>query len=570
MMPVGPSIARFLLIAGLTSLLFACGGSGGEAMVNKPELAHGLSGSDHNQVPATVADVEAPAAPPAKPPGDGVMLSGKLTFDAVPFYQAPHGGLNYAANEVRPVRGVSVQLISDHDQVLATTLSDQLGFYRFDVEPDSTVRVRVLAQLVGQPPASWNIQVADNTQNGARYMMQGALAHIGQSDQVRNLHAPSGWTGSGYDGSRSAGPFAILEAVHSALDAVVAVDAALTLRPLTIYWSTNNTTVRGDYSQGQIGTSFYTTAGPAIYLLGHADSDSDEYDRAVVQHELAHFLEHELGRADSIGGSHSVTSRLDLRVAFAEGWGNAFAAIVSGDPVYRDSRGKLQAQGFSIDVRQTGYGRQGWFSEGAMQALLYQVADRREGLGLGFEALYRVMTDREYREFAGVASIYSFAETLQQLYPAHRNNITRLLRSEHIYGTGWLGDNEINNGGSDNALPVYTRMAPGDTVDLCSDNGTQEYNGLGVRRLVYFNAPQNGNYTFEATRNGAGLSATRPRLRLLRGNNVLLHSAPGKNNQAVIRKTLTAGHYVLEIYEDTNIDNISTTGGLACFSVAAY
>ncbi len=569
-MPVGPRIARLLVIAGLTSLLIACGGSGGEAVVNKPDIAHGLSGTDHSPVPASDTGLAVPDAPPASLPGDGVMLSGRLTFDAVPFYSALHGGLNYAATEARPIRGITVQLIGDRDQVVATTQSDQQGYYRFAVVPDSTVRVRVLAQLLGRAPASWNIQVADNTQSDARYIMQGALARIGQSDQVRNLHAPSGWTGMGYDGTRSAGPFAILDAVHSALDAVVAVDAALTLRPLTIYWSANNTTVRGDYSQGHIGTSFYTTAGPAIYILGHADSDSDEYDRAVVQHELAHFLEHELGRADSIGGHHGVTSRLDLRVAFAEAWGNVFAAVVSGDPVYRDSRGKLQAGGFSIDVRQTTYGRQGWFSEGAIQALLYQVADDRHGLGLGFEALYRVLTDPEYRSFAGVASIYSFAEKLRQLYPAHRDRITGLLHSAHIYGTGWLGDNETNNGGSANALPVYTQMAPGDAVDLCSDNGTQEYNGLGVRRLVYFNAPQNGNYTFEATRSGAGLAATRPRLRLLQGNTVLFHSAPGKSNQAVIRKALSAGHYVLELYEDTNIDNISTTGGLACFTVAAY
>lgn len=569
-MSAGPYIIRLLLIAGLAALLSACGGSGGDAIINKPDAPQSLHGSDSPQVPAIDPGTVTDDIPSDAPAGVGVKLTGKLTFDAVPFNQDSRVGLNYAATASLPARGITVQLINDRQQVVATGQTDQYGHYRFEVKPDSTVQVRVLAQLLGQSPASWDIHVADNTRNDARYMLQGELTRIGQSDQVRNLHAASGWTGSGYDGSRSAGPFAILDAIYAALDTVVAVDPMLTLRPLTIYWSPNNTTVRGELNQGHIGTSFYTTAGPAIYILGHADNDSDEYDRAVVQHELGHFLEHELSRSDSLGGGHSVTSRLDLRVAYAEAWSNAFTAIASGDPVYRDSMGKLQAKGFSVDVRNTGYGRQGWFNEGAIQALLYRVSDSQQGLGLGFEALYRVMTDSRYREFTGVASIYSFAETLKQLYPARRDDITQLLQEANIYGSGWLGEKETNNGDSEHALPVYTRMTSGDQVDLCSDSSAQEYNGLGVRRLIYFNAPQNRNYTFEAKRSGGNLSATRPRLRLLRGNKVLLHSAPGVTDRIVVEKTLTTGDYVLEIYEDTNIDRISTTGGLACFTVAAY
>lgn len=570
-MSAGPSIIRLLLIAGLAALLFACGGSGGDSIINKPEAPQSLTGTDNPSIPTTAPETLDDAAPFSNmPSGTGVRLTGKLTFDAVPFYQSSRAGLDYSATESRPARGITVQLINDQNQVIAMERTDRYGHYQFDVKPDSTVQVRVLAQLLGKHPASWDIQVADNTRNDARYMMQGALARIGQSDQVRNLHAASGWNGSGYDGSRSAGPFAILDAIYTALEAVVAVDSELTLRPLTIYWSPENTTVRGDYSQGQIGTSFYTTAGPAIYILGHADNDSDEYDRAVVQHELGHFLEHELSRSDSLGGSHSVTSRLDLRVAYAEGWGNAFTAIVSGDPVYRDSMGPLQSKGFSIDVRNTGYGRQGWFNEGTIQALLYRVANDQLGLGLGFEALYRVMTDPQYRQFTGVASVYSFAETLKQHYPARHDEIEQLLWEAQIFGTGWLGENETNNGYSDHALPVYTQMVPGDQVNLCSDNSTQEYNGLGVRRLVFFNAPQDRSYTFEANRSGGSLSSTRPRLRLLRGNRALFHSVAGNIDQVSIRKTLTKGHYVLEIYEDMNIDRISTTGGLACFTVAVY
>ena len=87
-------------------------------------------------------------------------------------------------------------------------------------------------------------------------------------------------------------------------------------------------------------------------MLGAADNDTDEYDQHVVAHEFQHFLEDQVSRSDTPGGPHSLDERLDMRVAFSEGFANAFSAMVLNDPVYRDSFGASQGQVYRFDVEQ--------------------------------------------------------------------------------------------------------------------------------------------------------------------------------------------------------------------------
>jgi len=84
---------------------------------------------------------------------------------------------------------------------------------------------------------------------------------------------------------------------------------------------------------GLIGTTHFDGDGN-LYILGDADSDTDEYDDHVIIHEWGHYFEQSFSRADSIGGPHGSGDRLDIRVAFGEGWGNAFSAIATDNPIY--------------------------------------------------------------------------------------------------------------------------------------------------------------------------------------------------------------------------------------------
>ena len=78
-------------------------------------------------------------------------------------------------------------------------------------------------------------------------------------------------------------------------------------------------------------------ASQHIALLADLTEDTDEFDQHVIAHEFGHYIEYNFSRADNIGGSHGLGDKLDPRVAFGEGFGYAFAAIVLNDPVARDT-----------------------------------------------------------------------------------------------------------------------------------------------------------------------------------------------------------------------------------------
>src|SRR5690625_6118882 len=71
-------------------------------------------------------------------------------------------------------------------------------------------------------------------------------------------------------------------------------------------------------------------------------------------HEWCHYLEHRLYRSDTPGGPHSRQSFLDMRVAFSEGFANAFAAMMLDDPLFRDTLGPVQGKGGSFVVGRSG------------------------------------------------------------------------------------------------------------------------------------------------------------------------------------------------------------------------
>jgi len=167
------------------------------------------------------------------------------------------------------------------------------------------------------------------------YVMDGAAFNILSSDiSNENLHAVSGWSiaDSAYTSTRVAAPFAILDSIYVAMKSVLDVHSIVVLPALRINWSVNNTTSSGSLAAGQIGTSHYN--GSDIYILGAENNDTDEYDEHVIIHEWGHYFEDKLSRSDSVGGSHTGSDILDIRVAFSEGFGNAFSGIASGDSFY--------------------------------------------------------------------------------------------------------------------------------------------------------------------------------------------------------------------------------------------
>lgn len=560
---------RIGFVLAATVVLNACG-SGGSSAAPPPSQT-----SAPTQSTSAAEDIASPQSDPNTPPvprptSSKLILSGRITYDRVPFDSRSSRGLDYSRTHPQPARGVTVQLLDHHDRVHTNGVTDADGHYRFEIDKNQSLRVRVLAELRGNKgAASWDIQVRDNTAGNAQYVLDGALAAVGDSGaQTRNLHAASGWDGSRYAAPRSAAPFAILDSLYDALQVVIDADPEVFLPPLAVYWSEKNIAISGDSADGYIGTSFYTSAGPSIYLLGSADNDSDEYDRGVVQHEFGHYLEHQLSRSESIGGSHSQISRLDMRVAFGEAWGSAFSAMVSGDPLYRDSYGANQQWGFTINLDHRPGGTQGWFSEASIQALLYRLFKGTEKHpGLGFKPFYDVLTSKSYLSFDGFASIYAFRAELEAQHPHLADTLTAKLRHYGIHGTGWYGEGETNNAGSPVTLPIYHQLTLGQTLNVCSASDSQKYNGVDVRRFLRIHLPHTRHYAVTAMRRGGHLPQTNPQLRVYQQGSQVATLLNGTPNREDARLYLPHGDYVFEVYEERNAEHNRDTGGLACFDV---
>jgi hypothetical protein len=577
---------RLLLIGALGAALSACSGGG----------------SDDPAPPAN--------APPASTPTT-VTVSGAVTFDFVPAVASSSnlrfGGLDYAATVPRPARGVTVELLQGQT-VAASTTTDASGQYSFSAPASTEVSVRVRAEMLRVGAPSWDFRVVDNVNSNALYTLAGTAFDTGTAAVTRNLHAPSGWGGSSYTATRSAAPFAILDVVYDAVQLVLTAAPSTNFPALRLHWSTQNVPVSGT-NPGEIGSSRYRTS-EGIYLLGAANQDTDEYDRHVIAHEWGHYLEDRFSRSDSIGGPHTLTDQLDMRLAFGEAFGNAFAGMVTGKSVYVDTHSAGQARGFSFDLEQSPTRinpNPGWFNEESLQSLLWDIFDggrdlppggttTLDDLELGFQPIHAVLTGPQ-RTTRALTSIFPFVHALKTARPADRPLIDALTSSQRIaaiadeYGTG-----ETNIGVPTKRTEsqvradfnsVYSSVTVGGgPVNVCSlDDYTSALTGaenkLASRRFVRFNVQSAGAHTITA-RAVAPLNAPAdPDLRLHAGGQVFSSDAEPDPVACTVNlpqgcvetftRQLSLGEHVLEVYEWTNTNEVDDPEnppiGRTCFNV---
>lgn len=540
------------------------------------------------------------SAAPAEP---GVTIRGKVTFDSVPV--VPGHGLVYTQTTARPARGVTVELL-ENGTAIASTTTDAEGNYSFrGVGQNRDVALRVRAEMLRIGAPSWDFRVVDNVNGEALYTLAGAVFNTGASNVTRNLHAPSGWTGSAYTEPRSAAPFAILDVAYDAVQLVLTAQPDIVFPPLKFHWSTANVPASGP-APGEIGSSRFRP-GVGILLVGAADQDTDEYDRHVIAHELGHYLEHSFSRSDSIGGRHALSDQLDMRVAFSEAWGSAFAAMATGDSVYVDSHGAGQARAFSFDLEQspsTDNPNPGWFNEWSLQSLIYDLYDNGrdrppdtfiiDDLALGFGPIWAALVS-EQRTTRALTSVFPFIHALKTARPADQPLIDSLTTSQRIapvtdeYGTGQTnfgiptGDRSEQEVRADFST-VYDSLAVGTTLqNVCSlvDYTSRETGGenkLASRRFVRFTVTNPGRHTITVRARGPLTVPADPDVVLHFGGMTIESSAPPNCTAAApetcvetFSPVLDAGEHVLEVYEWTNTNPLDDPDyppiGRTCFDV---
>ena len=524
-----------------------------------------------------------------------VTLSGLLQYEYVNRGAGQSNGLNFNDIDERPIRGATVQAIdAGTQQVLATATADATGNYSLTVPSQRNVFVRVRSELKQGGAPAWDVEVRDNTSNTTQalsarpiYALDGAAADTGIANSVRNLTARTGWGGTSYTGPRAAAPFAVLDTIYESVQFVVAVDPVVVLPPLDAFWSVNNCPTQGNIDTGDIGTSFYRTDIDSLFLLGCANVDTEEFDSHVIAHEWGHYFEDVLSRSDSIGGQHSGSERLDMRLAFGEGWGNAVAGMILDNPVYRDSFGTAQGQSFQFSVEGDTNSNLGWFNEFSVQFVLYDLydsnADGVDNVNLGFAPLYGVLTG-EQRNTAAFTSVFPFLTALRNDVPGEIPGIDAIAAAEGINSAQIdpFGSNETNDaGGNPDVLPIYTPVGVGTNAVVCMtrsfDPGSVG-NKLGLYRYLRFSLNAQTTLTFNITKaaSPAVAEATDPDILIYR-TGVVQNPPSGTPNIRIGESgvvdsetatfTLPAGDYVAEIYEFNNIAGSPLTAPRVCFDV---
>ena len=453
------------------------------------------------------AKIEVPAfAVPVSAQGGDVSAMATFTVSGLVQYQKyglASSRIDYTSGATTfPVRRAIVQIMSGLTPI-ATGLTNDAGNYSISVTTSATsLTVRVLARSTvvnytadGLGPnncagGGWDIRVVNNATNNSasqssadlrpQYALDSSSITVTGSALTQNMTAAMVFnntaTAPAYSYTERAGaPFALLDTAISAVETACQGRANITFPTLYMNWSRDNTTASGNRYQGNISTSFFTTETTArtanLYILGKVNVDTDELDTHVVAHEFGHFLENKIYRSDSIGGRHSLTDSLDPRLAFGEGFGNAFSGIVHADPYYIDTSDTSQQSGFTIDVSQvpSSNNDRGPWSERSMQYMLYHMAEQRGSFG----------------------AIHNVLENFQKTSQASTNGLTFISYYAQQYGqtgddlsTTWGNAGTLNSpinalctGSCSAGSPVYS---PWDTDNDLGNayTGTRSYNQL--------------------------------------------------------------------------------------------
>ncbi|MEQ3697397.1 MAG: hypothetical protein ABNH02_10640 [Pseudomonadales bacterium] len=497
-------------------------------------------------------------------------ISGRVTYEDVP---ATRSGLDYANTESKPVRGAVVELVDQQNNILQTSVTRANGRYDFAAIPlDEAVRVRVKAALVNQQDSLY-VKVVDNTQNFSLYAAETELGSLRALGSTRDLHLASGWRNGSYAEPRSAAPFAILDTLYGVSTSVTQNLPSIVLPNLEVYWSTLNVPEDGDVTAGKIGTDSYFDS--VIYLLGAEDVDTTEYDDGTIAHEWVHFFQDVISRDDSIGGSHSGNDRLDLRVAFSEGYATGLGVFLMDGTEYIDTYGSGQGDAFVLDPESTSTNIKGWYNEVSVMSLIYDVLDTSADDQLEIPLASILALHQNLQAAPEFISIFSWASRLfPTLSSSEAGQFDDLLNRQSINPTGIdrLGTNEQNDAGSTLTLPIIDTLSLNNPLVRCINDEYGTYNKLGNSRFYRFQAIAGVNYSIEVRRVSGGNYPTSvtpgdPDFFIYYEDSFLAVGGSGEENREDVTFTATqSGEHRLALREYLISEDLTPRDDTYCYS----
>jgi hypothetical protein len=461
-------------------------------------------------------------------------LTGRIRFVRIPFGTSTFAGLNYGSPQNQPARGVTVRAIpAGGGDELATAVTDANGDYAMTVTPNASVTIEVVAEMFRDGPLpNWNFTVRDlpasptpipNPLPNPHTYTDGVAFNAGSG--AHDVLIPSGFNASGaVIGTRASAPFAILDTLYQGVSLVRSAAPNTNFPELVVDWGPTNIP--------EDGTFFTTGTVQHIVLTADVTADTDEFDQHVIAHEFGHYIEYNFSRADNIGGSHGVGDKLDPRVAFGEGFGYAFGAIVLNDPLTRDSYvdnglgcpGDQCSSTFNVETNPPtappgvngNYGC--WCSESSVWSILWdiydQVPDANDSVTLGFIPMWNILIN-EQRNAAAFTTIFPFITALKTANNSSAALIDTLVSAQNINSAG-INAFATNEGNfpADTvpqlaSLPIYTTATVGGattTLRTSNDAGPtvtdRSGNKLGNHRFIRFMG-NGGNVTITANSTSA-------------------------------------------------------------------
>lgn len=493
------------------------------------------------------------------------LVTGRVTFKRVLFATNLNVGLDYANQVDRPARGIDVSATNTGTSTsLATTQTDSDGNYALQVPANTMIDVYATARMRRDntaPLPRWNFVAAPVTGNvqGTVYTYTDT-PFSSATGTTHDVSVPSGLSSTGTaTGTRRSAPFAVLDTVYSGMQTILSVAPTTNFPALTLDWAEGNPGGETFFDSGSAGFQ-------EIVLSADLTEDTDEFDQHVIAHEFGHYIEYNFSRADNIGGSHGLGDKLDLRVAFGEGFGYAFAAIVLKDPVARDSfvSGNNQVSStFNVETNPAtnapgspsgNYGC--WCSESTVWSVLWDLydgnADTNDTVALGFKPMWDVLISNE-RTTPAMTSIFSFVTALKEVQASQAAAINTLLAAQNITGSGMDAfastethfPSTLPTFAMAGALPVYTTATTGTPVTVRSVDDAGNYNKLGNHRFVRYVKSGNASQTITVT----STAGSDPDVAIYRNGTFQGFSqAVGAESFAIT----TAGTYVFDVYDCSN------------------
>ena len=466
--------------------------------------------------------------------GNGsLIISGTISYQRI----QPNNnfiGLNTNNITTEKAKGVVVAAIDSSGSTIASSTTDSSGNYSLTGIPASNLlKIRVYARIIKS--SGWDVKVVDNSNSDAQYVLEGSFASTGTTNSTRDLTALSSNT--------SSAPFAILDSIYQAMQKILTADSNVEFPTLKVNWSTSNITTN----------SFYTNS--AITLQGDQNGDSDEYDHHIIIHEWGHYFEDKFSRADSIGGNHSSGNHLDIRVAFGEGFGNAFSAIVTDDPIYFDSYGS--SNGWSMNIETATKNTPGFFSEASIQRVLYDLYDSNndsgDTLSLGFTPLYNIFVG-EQKTTSAFTSIFSFITALKSANSSSSTQIDSIVNNEDISTiTDIYGSNRVDSVDialNSDILPLYNSLDIGNTLNRCTVTTYGVTNKLGNNKYVRFTVASAGSYTITLNQTNGSLAVPDFQLFKVGTKTAILQAENASRTNVSRTTTLATGDYLLNIRDN--------------------